>query len=205
MGVKDCINVTLKKNEVTIKIDIGAEHKNVIANLKKKLPELKKLYKEDKTPILVKGKILSTREKREIKALIQDSIEVEVKFEGSKALGLYGIQETYCREICTSETKFHKGSLRSGQKIEFEGSLVILGDVNRGAEVVAGENVVVLGMLRGLAHAGANGNKSAIIAANSIEALQIRIANIIKEIEKDEKDTLKTYAYIGQEDKIIME
>ncbi len=113
MGVKDCINVTLKKNEVTIKIDIGAEHKNVIANLKKKLPELKKLYKEDKTPILVKGKILSTREKREIKALIQDSIEVEVKFEGNKALGLYGIQETYCREICTSETKFHKGSLRS--------------------------------------------------------------------------------------------
>lgn len=88
MGVKDCINVTLKKNEVTIKIDIGAEHKNVIANLKKKLPELKKLYKEDKTPILVKGKILSTREKREIKALIQDSIEVEVKFEGNKALGL---------------------------------------------------------------------------------------------------------------------
>ena len=190
---------------MTIKIDIGAEHKNVIANLKKKLPELKKLYKEDKTPILVKGKILSTREKREIKALIQDSIEVEVKFEGSKALGLYGIQETYCREICTSETKFHKGSLRSGQKIEFEGSLVILGDVNGGAEVVAGENVVVLGTLRGLAHAGANGNKSAIIAANSIEALQIRIANIIKEIEKDEKDTLKTYAYIGQEDKIIME
>ena len=205
MGVKDCINVTLKKNEVTIKIDIGAEHKNVIANLKKKLPELKKLYKEDKTPILVKGKILSTREKREIKALIQDSIEVEVKFEGNKALGLYGIQETYCREICTSETKFHKASLRSGQKIEFEGSLVILGDVNGGAEVVAGENVVVLGTLRGLAHAGANGNKSAIIAANSIEALQIRIANIIKEIEKDEKDTLKTYAYIGQEDKIIME
>ena len=53
MGVKDCINVTLKKNEVTIKIDIGAEHKNVIANLKKKLPELKKLYKEDKTPTAV--------------------------------------------------------------------------------------------------------------------------------------------------------
>ena len=57
MGVKDCINVTLKKNEVTIKIDIGAEHKNVIANLKKKLPELKKLYKEDKTPILVSGPV----------------------------------------------------------------------------------------------------------------------------------------------------
>ena len=46
---------------------------------------------------------------------------------------------------------FIGGSLRSGQRVEFEGSLVILGDVNAGAEVVAGENVVVVGILRGLA------------------------------------------------------
>ena len=58
MGIKDCINVTLKKNEVIIKIDVTADHKKVMANLKKKIPELKKLYKEDKTPILIKGKIL---------------------------------------------------------------------------------------------------------------------------------------------------
>ena len=166
---------------------------------------MKKLYKEDKTPILIKGKILSTKEKKEIKTLIQDAIDVEVRFEGAKALGLYGIQETYCREISTSETKFHRGSLRSGQRLEFEGSIVILGDVNGGAEVIAGGNVVILGTLRGLAHAGANGNKSAIIAANSIETLQIRIANIVKEIERDEVDILKTYAYIEKDDKITME
>ena len=59
MEIKDCINVTLKKNEVIIKIDVTADHKKVMANLKKKIPELKKLYKEDKTPILIKGKILS--------------------------------------------------------------------------------------------------------------------------------------------------
>jgi septum site-determining protein MinC len=220
MGIKDCINVTLKKNEVIIKIDVTADHKKVMANLKKKIPELKKLYKEDKTPILIKGKILSTKEKNEIKTLIQDAIDVEVRFEGAKALGLYGIQETYCREISTSETKFHRGSLRSGQRLEFEGSIVILGDVNSGAEVIAGDNIVVvkggaeviaggnvviLGTLRGLAHAGANGNKSAIIAANSIETLQIRIANIVKEIERDEVDILKTYAYIEKDDKITME
>lgn len=56
-----------------------------------------------------------------------------------------------------------------------------------------------------MAHAGANGNKSAIIAANSIETLQIRIANIVKEIERDEVDILKTYAYIEKDDKITME
>ena len=71
-----------------------------------------------------------------------------------KELGLYGIKKSFNKEIATSKTKFYKGSLRSGQKIEFEGSLVILGDVNAGAEVLAEDNVVVLGNLRGMAHAG---------------------------------------------------
>ena len=77
MEIKDCINVTLKKNEVIIKIDVTADHKKVMANLKKKIPELKKLYKEEKTPILIKGKILSTKEKKEIKTLIQDAKDAE--------------------------------------------------------------------------------------------------------------------------------
>ena len=94
-----------------------------------------------------------------------------------------------------------------GQKVEYEGSLVILGDVNDGAEVIAGENIIVLGILRGLAHAGAKGNREAIIAASSIEAPQLRIANIIKEREREEilEDARRTYAYINSETKMIIE
>ena len=115
-----------------------------------------------------------------------------------------GIKKTFNKDIATSETQFHRGSLRSGQKIEYEGSLVILGDVNAGAEVLAGENIVVLGILRGMAHAGAKGNKEAIIAAASIESPQIRIANIVKEIERAEvKEDLKTYAYVDDETVVL--
>ena len=71
--------------------------------------------------------------------------------------------------------------------------------------------MVVLGVLRGLAHAGAGGNKKAIIAAASIESKQIRIADVIKEMEeeKDEEgnpiaQTRKTYAYV-EENQIILE
>ena len=78
-----------------------------------------------------------------------------------------------------------------------------MGDVNGGAEIFAGDHIVVLGILRGLAHAGARGNTKAVIAAASIESKQIRIANIIKEMEteKDEEGKpihtgRKTYAYI---------
>ncbi len=125
-----------------------------------------------------------------------------------KKLGLYGIKKSFNKEIATSNTKFYKGSLRSGQKIEFEGSLVIIGDVNAGAEVLAEENIVVLGNLRGMAHAGAKGNKEAIIAAVSINSVQIRIADIVKEIEKsennEEQSEPKTYAYVNQEGEIIL-
>lgn len=89
-------------------------------------------------------------------------------------------------------------------KIEYEGSIVIIGDVNPGAEVIAGENIAVLGHLRGVAHAGAKGNKKAIISAVKIESPQLRIANIVKEIEKTEEEEKKTYAYV-EDDKIILE
>lgn len=94
-----------------------------------------------------------------------------------------------------------------GQKIEYEGSLVILGDVNGGAEVIAGENIVILGILRGLAHAGAKGNKEAIIACSSIESPQIRISNIIKERSKEEIQdrSLKTSAYVDDNGEIVIE
>ena len=102
-------------------------------------------------------------------------------------LGLHTIEKTFNRKIEESVTKLYNGSLRSGNRLEFEGSIVVLGDVNAGAEVIAEDNIIVLGAIRGLAHAGANGNKRAIIAANSIEAPQIRIADIVKEIEKVEE------------------
>lgn len=122
-----------------------------------------------------------------------------------EGLGLHGIKKSFKKEIATSKTKFYKGSIRSGQKMEFEGSLVILGDVNSGAEVLAEDNVVVLGILRGMAHAGAKGNKEAIIAAASIESAQVRIADIVKEIEKSDEngDDIKTYAYVEDENIIL--
>lgn len=201
------ININIKKNQVVIKIDENAEQKEIISDLKKKIIELKNFYKDDKTPILITGKILKNKDMDEIQAIIKKFINVQVEFDSPKVLGLHGIKKTFYKEVATSETKFHKGSLRSGQRIEFEGSLVIIGDVNAGAEVIAGENIVVLGILRGLAHAGAKGNKDAVIEAEEIEAVQIRIADKIKEIEKEEGQIhkVKTSAYINDKDELILE
>ncbi len=194
--MRNCVSINLRKNEILIKISDDAEQKEIIDNLRKKLPELKKMYKNEKTPITVTGKILKNKEIDEIQDLIKRNIDVEIDFDMPKSLGLSSITRTFNKEIAISETKFHRGSLRSGQKMETEGSLVILGDVNSGAEVMASDNIVVLGALRGLAHAGAKGNKQAIISAGLLDTVQIRIANVIKEIDRDE-EPLHKQAYVS--------
>ena len=178
------ISINLRKDEIVIKLGENATQEQIVEGLKKKLTELKKLYKDEKTPIKVTGKILKNKEIDEIQDLIKSKIDVEIEFDSPKGLGLSNIKRTFEKEIAISETKFHRGSLRSGQRLETEGSLVILGDVNSGAEVIASDNIVVLGALRGLAHAGAKGNKQAIIAAGLFDAVQVRIANVVKEINR---------------------
>ena len=147
--MKNCVNIHLKQNGLIIKLNQEAEQTEIIDALNEKIMELKKLYKDDKTPITITGKILKNKEIDEIKQVIKERIDVDIEFDIPKGLGLHSIRETFEKEIKTSETKFHRGSLRSGQKIETEGSLVIIGDVNSGAEVIASDNIVVLGALRG--------------------------------------------------------
>lgn len=205
--MKNCITINTKKDSIVIKIDENAEQDEIMQELNQKLIELKKLYKEDDTPITVTGKVLKNKEIDQIQEEIKKNINVKVFFDSPRILGLHGIKKTFNKDIATSETKFHKGALRSGQRIEFEGTLVILGDVNDGAEVIASENIVVLGALRGLAHAGAKGNNDAMIAASSIESQQIRISNVVKEIERDEinKEEIKTYAYLDKDCNMVIE
>ncbi|NLB41285.1 MAG: septum site-determining protein MinC [Clostridiales bacterium] len=76
-------------------------------------------------------------------------------------------------------TRFVRGTVRSGQRIFYEGNVVVIGDVNPGGEVIAGGNILVLGILRGIAHAGATGNHDAIVASYSLQATQLRIAGYI--------------------------
>lgn len=202
---RNYVSINLRKDEIVMKIAEDAEQENILASLRRKLPELKKLYQEEKTPIKVVGKVLKNREIDEIQAMIKEKIDVDIEFDMPKSLGLSSIKKAYERKISISETQFYRGGLRSGQKIETEGSIVIIGDVNRGAEVIASDNVIVLGALRGLAHAGAKGNKQAIIAAGLLDVVQIRISNIVKEIDREEEPRHKqAYVYV-LDDKIVIE
>ena len=98
-------------------------------------------------------------------------------------------------------------TIRSGQSEDFpQGSLIIYGDVNSGAEVRAGGDIVVLGALRGNAHAGINGRLSAVVIAMDLVPVQLQIGNFINRRTINQKPRgYPEIARIGVEDVIIIE
>jgi len=80
-------------------------------------------------------------------------------------------------EVDQDSALFVNRTLRSGTRIEFPGHVVVLGDVNPGAEIVAEGNVIIWGRLRGMVHAGSKGNQEAVICALDLSPTQLRIAN----------------------------
>ncbi len=82
-------------------------------------------------------------------------------------------------EPAAPATLYHVGTLRGGQALHNVGNIVVIGDVNPGAELIAGGDIAVFGSLRGVAHAGAQGDAGARVYAVDLSPTQLRIATLI--------------------------
>ena len=81
-------------------------------------------------------------------------------------------------------TLYHPGTVRGGQSLHHIGHIVVVGDVNPGAELIASGDILVFGRLAGVAHAGAQGDDRARVYALDLDATQLRIATCIAADER---------------------
>jgi len=110
------------------------------------------------------------------------------------------------------DTTLHEGeegilvhrTLRSGYSLTYPGHVTVLGDINPGAEVIASGNILVWGRLRGLVHAGAEGDRGALVCALDISPTQLRIAGQIARLEKRRGKSQPEMARL-QDDEVIIE
>ena len=100
---------------------------------------------------------------------------------------------------------FLNRTLRSGTRIEFGGHVVVLGDVNPGAEIVAEGNVIIWGKLRGMVHAGSKGNRKAVICALDLSPTQLRIADEVSAMLKPQENPRPEIARINEDGKLQAE
>lgn len=154
--------------------------------LEKKMKNSLEFYKGTKL-LGVKADLLSSEEITELKLILKYRYDFLVSneelpdhvFNTSANINNEEINRDVFEGIDCGMTKFVNGTLRSGQIVEYNGNIVIIGDVNPGALIQANGNIVVLGTLRGVAHAGMNGNIEAIVASYNLQPTQLRIGDKI--------------------------
>lgn len=98
-----------------------------------------------------------------------------------------------------------KETLRSGRRVYHEGDVIVIGDVNPGSEIIAGGDVIVWGRLRGLVHAGALGNDTAVICALELSPTQLRIYDQIAIAPTEKEQSPKPEMAFIKDGQIIAE
>ncbi len=192
-------------NGLVIILKEGEAFDSIYSQIEKKVAHAGRFFKGSSIAIKYRGKKLSKNEQDKILQLLktksgaeitsieeEDEMEVEVQENYPKNQNRLKMKNFYFKGINEGASKFYRGTLRSGQLVSFDGNLVVIGDVNPGGEVVATGNVIVMGSLRGMVHAGADGNKEAIVVAFNLRPMQLRIADIITR-SPDGNDNNGTY------------
>lgn len=164
---------------------VGNDLEAIKNELDQKLNNYSKFFKGAKF-LGVRSDELTDDQIMEIKLTLKYKYEMNISNEGlPEYIQAYYSEPSENRDnkpfegVVEGITKFIHGTLRSGQEVDYNGNIVVIGDVNPGAFLKAKGNIVVLGTLRGVAHAGVGGNYDAIVAAYSLLPMQLRIGDII--------------------------
>lgn len=202
--MKNIVNIKGTNKGLLIQLNDMASYTELLEELKKKVSD-PALEGEAEVQIQLANRHYSQEQLDEIKKTIHDNSKMKVI--GTKC-DVVTVEECN-RMIAERQSETYVGIVRSGQVVRAKGDLVVIGDVNQNGRIEAGGNVYVLGRLKGIAHAGAAGNREAVIAASWLEATHLMIADEI-ETMTDELDSLSEQpemecAYLHTSGKIIID
>lgn len=102
-------------------------------------------------------------------------------------------------------TLFLRRTVRSGQAIRHTSNIVVLGDVNPGAEIIAGGDIIVWGVLRGMVHAGYPDNEQALVCSLLLAPVQLRIAHLLSRPPEGAEAQPRPEVASIRQDQIIVE
>ena len=162
-----------------INIDKLGNFEEMLDALIEKLSKGKKFYKGSTLSITTKLSSLTEKDVESLKVVLFEEIGIkDIVFE-DKDIKDKESESKIFNGVYEGRTKFIRKTVRGGQCVDFQGNIVIVGDVNSGAEVYAGGNIIVLGSIKGNVYAGVGGNRKAIIAAFALQPEILKIGDII--------------------------
>ncbi|MCR8629591.1 MULTISPECIES: septum site-determining protein MinC [Paenibacillus] len=175
-AVKHHVMIKGVKDGLVFLLDDTCEFAEVIQELKHKLEKThQKILTGPIIHVYVKlgSRLVSDEEKELIRDIIGQKGNLLIQSIESLAVAPSALVASM------TDIKLVKGMVRSGQTMLKEGNILFLGDINPGGEIISSGSIYVMGSLRGMAHAGVDGDESAVIAASHLRPTQLRIASII--------------------------
>ncbi len=122
----------------------------------------------------IEQEIAPSKEPRTIPLQLEDTPQIDPSI-------IKEIQETRAMRASreSADTLFLRRTIRSGQAVHHSSNIVVMGDVNPGAEIIAGGDIIVWGVLRGMVHAGYPDNENALVCSLLLSPVQLRIAHLL--------------------------
>ena len=203
------VKIRGSKHGISVKLDTRASYDEIKQDMASEFRDAGKFLGDEKLAISFEGYFLTEEQQEELVSIIHQNCNVHIvcvldsspehdkKFQKS-------VQETMM-EFDASTGQFYKGHLRSGQVLEFEHSVIVIGDVNPGASSISKGNIVILGSLRGTAFAGASGKKNSFIVAMDMQPIQLRIADVFARASDNSKSTAEPRIDFVNEENIYIE
>ena len=212
------------KDGLIILLDETIPFEELKSNLSQKVIDSKNFFGDTKTNIFFKGRELNTDEENTLVEIISKESNLDISLAKTmpekptptakpqkakppqkvKSPFPSNLKELTAISSARNDTLFHTGSVRSGQVLRYQGSIVIMGDVNPGGEVIAYGNIIVLGSIKGLVHAGYPRSYDCYIAALEIGIAQIRIADHIVYISAENLHNTSMPSKVYTKEKRIM-
>lgn len=211
--------VVLKSNPhgINLILDPECPFPQLLEAITGKFRDSDKFFRNARIALSFEGRDLSQEEQLQIMDVITEnsSIEIVCVLDKDEQAAAYCADKIKAFDDAQAgrSGQFYKGTLRSGQVIECETSLIVLGDVNPGAKIIAKGNIVVLGSLRGNAYAGASGNENAFVAALDMDPVQLKIGSVIGRSSdrgplsaiKNRRKSLEPQVAVVQDESILIE
>ena len=190
--MKNYVMIKSYKNGLSLVLDNEAPFETILEETARKFAESSKFFGNAQMVISFDGRELSVEEEKCLVDAISINSELSV-------LCVVGKDEEKDQEYLKAASRFtqnggytdgqfYKGTIRAGQVLETDASVIILGDINPGAQVISTGNIVILGTLYGHASAGVSGNAACFVVALEMKPTKIEIAGI--EAKEPTKNTI---------------
>lgn len=169
------------KNGINIKLDPDADFETIYTELIEKFNASAKFFGKAKLVVSFEGRDLSEDEEDFLVKCINENTDITVTCvigkNDQQEIQYIKAMNSFSENSQSHAGQFYKGSIKAGETLETDSSLIILGDVNNGAQVSASGNIIILGTLFGHVHAGCFGDSKSFVVALELKSTVIKIAD----------------------------